>query len=181
MAPPKKPQLGVVQSSLVQASVAAMQNPMGCEAKTNEHCPLPRLSISSRSASIVASMDAVADGSALHSVMKWKTVLAVFVVVVLYMVVGGLVFQALEEPFESEQKNTITQEKALFLQGNPCVSPAELEALIKVSKLQAVLPEYLVIICILKLSHGYCTHGNILYARIRHYCYYIKQQTFRKY
>lgn len=133
MAHPKKPQPGVVQSSLVQASVAAMQNPMGCEAKANEHCPLPRLSISSRSASIVASMDAVADGSALHSVMKWKTVLAVFVVVVLYLVGGGLVFQALEQPFESDQKNTITQEKALFLQGNPCVSPAELEALIKVS------------------------------------------------
>ncbi|KAF5909609.1 potassium channel subfamily K member 10 isoform X2, partial [Clarias magur] len=131
MAPPKKPQPGVVQSSLVQASVAAIQNPMGYEAKTHEPCSLPRRSISSRSASIVASMDAVADGSALHSVMKWKTVLAVFVVVVLYMVVGGLVFQALEEPFESEQKNTITQEKALFLQGNPCVSPAELEALIK--------------------------------------------------
>ncbi|KAG7328447.1 hypothetical protein KOW79_008391 [Hemibagrus wyckioides] len=131
MAPPKKLQPGVIQSSLVQASVTAMQNPMGCDVKANEHCPLPRLSISSRSASIVASMDAVADGSALHSVMKWKTVLAVFVVVVLYLVGGGLVFQALEQPFESDQKNTITQEKARFLEGNPCVSPAELEALIK--------------------------------------------------
>ncbi|GAA6068561.1 potassium channel subfamily K member 10b isoform X1 [Tachysurus ichikawai] len=133
MAPPKKLQPGVIQSSLVQASLAAMQNPMGCEVKANEHCPLPRLSISSRSASIVASMDAVADGSAIHYVMKCKTVLAVFVAVVLYLVVGGLVFQALEQPFESDQKNTITQKKALFLQGNPCVSPAELEDLIKVS------------------------------------------------
>ncbi|KAK2843551.1 hypothetical protein Q7C36_011766 [Tachysurus vachellii] len=131
MAPPKKLQPGVIQSSLVQASLAAMQNPMGCEVKANEHCPLPRLSISSRSASIVASMDAVADGSAIHYVMKCKTVLAVFVAVVLYLVVGGLVFQALEQPFESDQKNTITQKKALFLQGNPCVSPAELEDLIK--------------------------------------------------
>lgn len=148
MAPPKKPQPGVVQSSLVQASVAAMQNPMGCEAKANEHCPLPRLSISSRSASIVASMDAIADGSALHSVMKWKTVLAVFVVVVLYLVAGGLVFQALEQPFESDQKNTITHEKALFLQGNPCVSPTELEALIKVNTLLVVLAESPVILSI---------------------------------
>uniref|UniRef100_A0AAY5F5X6 Potassium channel domain-containing protein n=1 Tax=Electrophorus electricus TaxID=8005 RepID=A0AAY5F5X6_ELEEL len=63
--------------------------------------------------------------------MKWKTVLAVFVVVVTYLVGGGLAFQALEQPFENDQKNTITQEKALFLQRNPCVSPAELEALIK--------------------------------------------------
>ncbi|XP_062863649.1 potassium channel subfamily K member 10b [Trichomycterus rosablanca] len=131
MAPPKKPQVGVAQSSLVQASVATMQNPMGCELKANDYCPLPRLSISSRSASIVASMDAVAEGSTLHSVMKWKTVLAVFVVVVLYLVGGGLVFQALEQHFESDKKNTITQEKALFLQRNPCVSSAELEALIK--------------------------------------------------
>uniref|UniRef100_A0A4W4F3Y7 Potassium channel domain-containing protein n=1 Tax=Electrophorus electricus TaxID=8005 RepID=A0A4W4F3Y7_ELEEL len=131
MAPPKKVQAGAAQCSLVQASVTAMQNPMGCELKGNEHCPLPRLSVSSRSASIVASMDTGVDGSALHSVMKWKTVLAVFVVVVTYLVGGGLAFQALEQPFENDQKNTITQEKALFLQRNPCVSPAELEALIK--------------------------------------------------
>ncbi|XP_052476242.1 potassium channel subfamily K member 10-like [Carassius gibelio] len=122
--PPKK-----VQSSLVQASVAAMQNPMGCEVKANGHCALPRLSISSRSASVVTGMDA--DGAAPHSVMKCKTVVAVFVVVVMYLVCGGLVFCALEQPFESNQKDNITQEKALFLERNPCVSPAELEALIK--------------------------------------------------
>ncbi len=84
--PPKKVQSGAVQSSLVQASVAVMQNPMGCEVKANGHCVLPRLSISSRSASMVTGMDAAADGSALHSVMKWKTVVTVFVVVVMYLV-----------------------------------------------------------------------------------------------
>ncbi|XP_076835109.1 potassium channel subfamily K member 10b isoform X2 [Brachyhypopomus gauderio] len=131
MASSKKMPAGAVQSSLVQASMGAMQNPMGCELKGNEHCPLPRLSISSRSASIVASMDTGVDGLALHSVMKWKTVLAVFVVVVAYLVGGGLAFQALEQHFESDQKITITQKKALFLQRNPCVSPMELEALIK--------------------------------------------------
>ncbi|XP_036450040.1 potassium channel subfamily K member 10b isoform X1 [Colossoma macropomum] len=131
MAAPKKPQPAAAQATLVQASVAAVQNPVGCELKGNDHCLLPRLSISSRSASIVPNMDAGADSSALHSVMKWKTVLAVFVVVVAYLVVGGLAFQALEQPFESDQKNTITQEKALFLQRNPCVSHEELEALIK--------------------------------------------------
>ncbi|XP_072546423.1 potassium channel subfamily K member 10b isoform X1 [Salminus brasiliensis] len=131
MAPLKKAQPGAAQATLVQASVAAIQNPVGCELKGNDHCPLPRLSISSRSASIVPNMDAGADGSALHSVMKWKTVLAVFVVVVAYLVGGGLAFQALEQPFESDQKNSITQEKALFLQRNPCVSSDELEALIK--------------------------------------------------
>ncbi|XP_054653586.1 potassium channel subfamily K member 10b isoform X1 [Dunckerocampus dactyliophorus] len=135
LVPPKKAQPGMVKSSLVQASVATMQNPMGCESKANGHCALPRLSISSRSASVVASMDASCDGStgvaALHSVMKWKTVLAVFVVVVLYLVCGGLAFRALEQPFESDQKTSITMEKASFLARHPCVTPDELEALIK--------------------------------------------------
>ncbi|XP_056150928.1 potassium channel subfamily K member 10a [Lampris incognitus] len=122
--PPKKVQAGMLQSSLVQASVATMQNPMGCS--------LQRLSVSvPRPASMVASIEGAADGSAPFTVMKWKTVLAVFVVVVAYLVAGGLVFQALEQPFESNQKITITAEKAAFLQRHPCVSPAELEALIK--------------------------------------------------
>ncbi|XP_030247764.1 potassium channel subfamily K member 10b isoform X2 [Sparus aurata] len=133
LAPPKKVQSGIAKSSLVQASVATMQNPMGCDPKANGHCPLPRLSISSRSASVVASMDASYDGmaAALHSVMKWKTVLAVFVVVLIYLICGGLAFHALEQPFESNQKNSITLEKASFLERHPCVTPDELEALIK--------------------------------------------------
>uniref|UniRef100_A0A667YXU5 Potassium channel, subfamily K, member 10b n=1 Tax=Myripristis murdjan TaxID=586833 RepID=A0A667YXU5_9TELE len=133
LAPPKKAQSGLAKSSLVQASVATMQNPVGCDLKANGHCPLPRLSISSRSASVVASMDASCDGSAaaLHSVMKWKTVLAVFVVVLLYLVCGGLAFWALEQPFETDQKTSITMEKASFLERHPCVTSEELEALIK--------------------------------------------------
>ncbi|XP_051941339.1 potassium channel subfamily K member 10b isoform X1 [Hippocampus zosterae] len=133
LVPPKKAQPGMVKSSLVQASVATMQNPTGCEPKANGHCSLPRLSISSRSASVVASMDTSCDGSlaALHSVMKWKTVLAVFIVVVLYLVCGGLAFRALEQPFESDQKTSITLEKASFLARHSCVTPDELEALIK--------------------------------------------------
>uniref|UniRef100_A0A8C2DKQ3 Potassium channel, subfamily K, member 10a n=1 Tax=Cyprinus carpio TaxID=7962 RepID=A0A8C2DKQ3_CYPCA len=122
LVPPKKVQPGMLQSSLVQASVATMQNPMGC--------PLPRLSVS-RPTSMVASLEAVADGSALLTVMKWKTVLAVFVVVVAYLVAGGLVFKALEQPFESNQKDTITSKKAAFLEKHQCVTPNELEELIK--------------------------------------------------
>ncbi|CAJ1077574.1 potassium channel subfamily K member 10a [Xyrichtys novacula] len=123
LVPPKKVQPGMLQSSLVQASVATMQNPMGCA--------VPRLSVSSRPPSVVASMEAVADGSAPFTMMKLKTVLAVFVVVVVYLMGGGLVFRALEQPFENNQKITITAEKAAFLQKHPCVSPEELEAIIK--------------------------------------------------
>ncbi|KAG5847053.1 hypothetical protein ANANG_G00121670 [Anguilla anguilla] len=125
---PKKIQPGMLQSSLVHASVATMQNPMGCDLRSGSLSPLPRLSVSSRSV-MVTSMDS-ADGSALQTVMKWKTVLAIFVVVVAYLVVGGLVFRALEQPFESSQKDTITQEKAVFLQKHSCVTPKELERLI---------------------------------------------------
>ncbi|KAM4724549.1 potassium channel subfamily K member 10b isoform 2-T2 [Anableps anableps] len=133
LVPPKKMQPGMVKSSLVHASVATMQNPMGYDPRTNGHCALPRLSISSRSASMVASLDASSDGSiaALQSVMKWKTVMAVFVVVVLYLVAGALAFKALEQPFESNQKTSITLEKASFLERNPCVTPTELDAIIK--------------------------------------------------
>uniref|UniRef100_A0A8C4Z3X1 Potassium channel, subfamily K, member 10b n=1 Tax=Gadus morhua TaxID=8049 RepID=A0A8C4Z3X1_GADMO len=127
--------IAVTGSSLVQASVTAMQSPSAAagDAKANGHCPLPRLSISSRSASVVASMDAGYEGAeaALHSVMKWKTVLGVFVVVLLYLVCGGLAFRALEQPFESHQKDSITHEKSDFLKKHSCVTPDELEALIQ--------------------------------------------------
>ncbi|KAJ3606272.1 hypothetical protein NHX12_025792 [Muraenolepis orangiensis] len=116
-------QPGMVQCSLVQASVATMQNPMGCS--------LPRLSVTPRPASMVASMEGGTEGTITFTVMKWKTVLAVFVVVVAYLVAGGLVFSALEQPFESNQKISITAEKAAFLDRHGCVAPAELEALIK--------------------------------------------------
>ncbi|KAL0969681.1 hypothetical protein UPYG_G00230790 [Umbra pygmaea] len=132
LAPPKKVQSGTNQSNQAQASGEALQSSMGCDPKgANVHCPLPRLSISSRSASVVASMDTHGDLSTLHSVMKWQTVVAVFVVVVAYLVGGGLVFRALEQPFESNQKDSITLEKASFLQRHHCVTPAELEAIIK--------------------------------------------------
>ncbi|KAI4583517.1 hypothetical protein MJG53_008730 [Ovis ammon polii x Ovis aries] len=75
-------------------------------------------------------MEGVAQGG-LQTVMKWKTVVAIFVVVVVYLVTGGLVFRALEQPFESSQKNTIALEKAEFLRDHICVSPQELETLIQ--------------------------------------------------
>uniref|UniRef100_A0A7N4UYJ3 Potassium two pore domain channel subfamily K member 10 n=2 Tax=Sarcophilus harrisii TaxID=9305 RepID=A0A7N4UYJ3_SARHA len=101
-----------------------------CQPKsvTNGHYPAPRLSISSR-ATVVASMENTSQG--LQTVMKWKTVVAIFVVVVVYLVTGGLVFRALEQPFESSQKNTIALEKAEFLQDHKCVGPQELDTLIQ--------------------------------------------------
>ncbi|XP_056401927.1 potassium channel subfamily K member 10 isoform X2 [Hyla sarda] len=100
--------------------------------KPNGHHPTPtltpRLSVCSRT-TLVTTMDNTSRG--LHSVMKWKTVVAIFVVVVVYLVSGGLVFRALEQPFESSQKSTIAQEKQDFLQAHSCVTQQELDALIK--------------------------------------------------
>uniref|UniRef100_A0A8C6A2R7 Potassium two pore domain channel subfamily K member 10 n=1 Tax=Marmota marmota marmota TaxID=9994 RepID=A0A8C6A2R7_MARMA len=123
--------------------------PPVCQPKstTNGHQPhpAPRLSISSR-ATVVARMEGASQGG-LQTVMKWKTVVAIFVVVVVYLVTGGLVFRALEQPFESSQKNTIALEKAEFLRDHICVSPQELETLIQVSRAQS--------------KHGATRYGNI--------------------
>ncbi|XP_038632099.1 potassium channel subfamily K member 10-like isoform X1 [Scyliorhinus canicula] len=106
----------------VQATVQA------CDPKSNGHYPVSRLSISSRT-TVVSSMDTGPQSS--PTVMKWKTVLAIFVVVVLYLVIGGTVFRALEKPFESQQKDKITMEKSNFIRNHPCVKPGELDALIE--------------------------------------------------
>ncbi|XP_038601983.1 potassium channel subfamily K member 10 [Tachyglossus aculeatus] len=108
----------------VPAAVSACQP----KAPTNGHRPAPRLSLTSR-ATVVARMESTSQG--LQTVMKWKTVVAIFVVVVVYLVTGGLVFRALEQPFESSQKNTIALEKADFLRDHVCVTPQELETLIQ--------------------------------------------------
>lgn len=113
----------------VPAAAPPVGQPKGA---TNGHYPAPRLSISSR-ATVVAKMEGTSQGG-LQTVMKWKTVVAIFVVVVVYLVTGGLVFRALEQPFESSQKNTIALEKAEFLRDHVCVSPQELETLIQVSR-----------------------------------------------
>uniref|UniRef100_A0A671ETC4 Potassium two pore domain channel subfamily K member 10 n=1 Tax=Rhinolophus ferrumequinum TaxID=59479 RepID=A0A671ETC4_RHIFE len=113
-------------SVAVPAAVPPVCQPKGA---TNGHYPAPRLSISSR-ATVVARMEGTSQGG-LQTVMKWKTVVAIFVVVVVYLVTGGLVFRALEQPFESSQKNTIALEKAEFLRDHICVSPQELETLIQ--------------------------------------------------
>ncbi|XP_055496331.1 potassium channel subfamily K member 10-like isoform X2 [Leucoraja erinacea] len=108
--------------------VAVQSTVQACDSKTNGHYPVSRLSISSRT-TVIASMDSCHQSS--HTVMKWKTVLAIFVVVVVYLVIGSTVFRALEKPFESKQKNKITAEKSNFLRNHPCVNSDELDALIK--------------------------------------------------
>ncbi|CDQ59643.1 unnamed protein product [Oncorhynchus mykiss] len=64
--------------------------------------------------------------------MKWKTVLAIFLLVVLYLVVGAAVFRALEQPHESAQRLAILNQKLEFLSTHTCVNHSHLEELVKV-------------------------------------------------
>ncbi|XP_027761843.1 potassium channel subfamily K member 10 isoform X3 [Empidonax traillii] len=98
------------------------------EPKTNGQQAPPQFTISSR-ATFFAAMEA--PSQSLQTVMNWKTVVVVFVVVLVYLVSGGLVFHSLEQPFESMQKNTIALEKADFLRKHTCVNEIELETLIQ--------------------------------------------------
>ncbi|XP_054474899.1 potassium channel subfamily K member 2b [Anoplopoma fimbria] len=64
-------------------------------------------------------------------VMRWKTVSAIFFLVVLYLIIGATVFRALEQPHESDQKLAILTEKLEFLAVHACVNTSELEDLVK--------------------------------------------------
>ncbi|XP_071238435.1 potassium channel subfamily K member 2-like [Salvelinus alpinus] len=63
--------------------------------------------------------------------MKWKTVSAIFLLVVLYLVVGAAVFKALEQPHESSQRLAILTQKLDFLSTHSCVNHSQLEELVK--------------------------------------------------
>uniref|UniRef100_A0A4W3ICL0 Potassium channel, subfamily K, member 2a n=1 Tax=Callorhinchus milii TaxID=7868 RepID=A0A4W3ICL0_CALMI len=71
------------------------------------------------------------DSDLTPTVMKWKTVSAIFLLVVLYLIVGATVFKALEQPNESSQRTTIIVEKLEFLEKHLCVDSMDLELLIQ--------------------------------------------------
>ncbi|TKS70019.1 Potassium channel subfamily K member 2 [Collichthys lucidus] len=63
--------------------------------------------------------------------MKWKTVTAIFLLVVLYLVMGAAVFRALEQPHESAQRLAILSQKLEFLSRHSCVNQSQMEELVK--------------------------------------------------
>ncbi|XP_043551743.1 potassium channel subfamily K member 2-like isoform X1 [Chiloscyllium plagiosum] len=95
--------------------------------KTATQNAKPRLSFSAKPTVLTPG-----DDSDLNpTVMKWKTASANFLVVVLYLIIGATVFQALEQPAESSQKTAITIQKLEFLEKHMCVNSLELELLIQ--------------------------------------------------
>ncbi|KAJ8356695.1 hypothetical protein SKAU_G00194890 [Synaphobranchus kaupii] len=87
----------------------------------------PRLSFSTKPV-VLNSED---DFEAITTVMRWKTVSAIFLLVVLYLIIGATVFKALEQPHESSQKYAILVQKLEFLSRHSCVNSSELEDLVK--------------------------------------------------
>ncbi|XP_050960456.1 potassium channel subfamily K member 2b [Labeo rohita] len=103
--------------------------------KTATHNSKPRLSFSAQPV-LRKSPD---DFEPRVTVMRWKTVLSVFLLVVLYLILGATVFKELEQPHETSQKLAILVEKLEFLEQHPCVNSSDLENLVKqvVSALRA--------------------------------------------
>lgn len=109
-------------------SVLLVAAPDLLDPKSATHNTKPRLSFSTKPIVLNSSDDC----DTLVSVMKWKTVSAIFLLVVLYLIIGATVFRALEKPYESSQKYAILKEKLEFLARHSCVNSSELEDLVKV-------------------------------------------------
>uniref|UniRef100_H3DG26 Potassium channel, subfamily K, member 2b n=1 Tax=Tetraodon nigroviridis TaxID=99883 RepID=H3DG26_TETNG len=97
--------------------------------KSAAHNTKPRLSFSTKPVILNTPEDNESDTRT--TVMRWKTVSAIFFLVVLYLIIGATVFSALEQPHESSQKLAILAEKLDFLAMHACVNSSELEALVK--------------------------------------------------
>ncbi|XP_018420424.1 PREDICTED: potassium channel subfamily K member 4 [Nanorana parkeri] len=59
--------------------------------------------------------------------MKKKTVMALFGLVLGYLVTGAVVFQMLEQPFEAMQQDLLTRHRSEFLSENSCVQEDSLD------------------------------------------------------
>ncbi|KPP64113.1 hypothetical protein Z043_117579, partial [Scleropages formosus] len=105
----------------------AMAAPDLLDPKTAAHNSKPRLSFSTKPI-VLNSGD---DFDTVTTVMRWKTVSAIFLLVVLYLIIGATVFKALEQPHESSQKEAILTEKLQFLARHVCVNSSELDNLVR--------------------------------------------------
>ncbi|XP_070971290.1 potassium channel subfamily K member 2-like [Oncorhynchus clarkii lewisi] len=104
-----------------------MAAPNLLDPKSATHNSKPCLSFSAKSITLSPREEC----QAIATVMKWKTVLAIFLLVVLYLVVGAAVFRALEQPHESAQRLAILNQKLEFLSTHTCVNHSHLEELVK--------------------------------------------------
>ncbi|XP_061735609.1 potassium channel subfamily K member 2-like [Nerophis ophidion] len=95
--------------------------------KSATHNTKPRLSFSTKSVTLTPQEE----NEVVATVMKRKTVTAIFLLVVLYLVMGAAVFRCLEQPHESAQRLAILAQKLDFLAQHACVNHSQLEDLVK--------------------------------------------------
>ncbi|XP_023662645.1 potassium channel subfamily K member 2-like isoform X2 [Paramormyrops kingsleyae] len=93
--------------------------------KTAAHNSKPRLSFSTKPIVLNTEEDTIT------TVMRWKTVSAIFLLVVVYLIIGATVFKALEQPHEIAQKEAIETTKLKFLASHSCVNLSALEELVQ--------------------------------------------------
>lgn len=72
--------------------------------------------------------------------MRCSTLLALLTGVILYLVMGALVFSALEGPNESEEFAKLLDVKRTFLGNETCVTELDFLRLVKVSHTTNLLP-----------------------------------------
>ncbi|XP_072614407.1 potassium channel subfamily K member 4 isoform X2 [Vulpes vulpes] len=70
-------------------------------------------------------------GRAPGRAMRSTTLLALLALVLLYLVSGALVFQALEQPHEQQAQRELGEVREKFLRAHPCVSDQDLGSFIK--------------------------------------------------
>ncbi|XP_062302965.1 potassium channel subfamily K member 2 [Osmerus eperlanus] len=95
--------------------------------KSATHNTKPRLSFSTKP----ITLNPEEDCDTITTVMKWKTVSAIFLLVGLYLVMGAAVFRTLEQPHESAQRLAILAQKLEFLSRHSCVNHSQLEELVR--------------------------------------------------
>nr|XP_044998252.1 potassium channel subfamily K member 2 isoform X2 [Jaculus jaculus] len=116
-------------TALPSWSLGAVAAPDLLDPKSAAQNSKPRLSFSTKP-TVLASR--VESDTAIN-VMKWKTVSTIFLVVVLYLIIGATVFKALEQPQEISHRTTIVIQKQSFLSQHACINSSELDQLIQVT------------------------------------------------
>ncbi|XP_068431732.1 potassium channel subfamily K member 2-like [Clinocottus analis] len=118
----EKKNLNAIFSFLLTVAAPDLLDP-----KSATHNSKPRLSFSTKP----ITMSPCEESEVVATVMKWKTVTAIFLLVVLYLVMGAAVFRSLEKPHESAQRLAILTQKLEFLSRHSCVNQSQLEELVK--------------------------------------------------
>lgn len=84
--------------------------------------------------------------------MRCSTVLAILTGVLLYLVLGAVVFRALEAPQEEDQHGHLVATRQAFLSDFKCVEPENLQAFITVNHPFSCLRARLKFVLLFKLS-----------------------------